>query len=63
MHEARQIPDMAVALSGVERARSPIRGRDEEDDVTAAGRARSALRIREERGADTARLPPLRDEK
>src|SRR6266545_415573 len=53
---------MPVAVPAVESACAPIRCRHEENEMAAAGRAGSALRIREQRGADAVGLLPLRDE-
>ena len=49
--EATQIPDVPVAVSGVERSRAAIRLRHEQDEMPAARSARSTFRAREERRA------------
>jgi hypothetical protein len=51
-----------VAVPGVEGARAPIRRRHQENEMAAAGRAGSALSVREQCGSEAARLVPLSDE-
>src|SRR5206468_6656297 len=61
-NEGRQISDVPVAVSGVKGARASIRVGHEQNEVAAAGRARPALRVAQQRCADAARLLFLGDE-